>query len=218
MHAYTRTSAPRASRQRGTASDWRSRPHQTSATGTEDLAGAPGDGHDFGRVAVLSQTGPALQTKLTVGPVGDQFEQEADRVAEQVMRAPEPSKDDCSCGGTCDDCQGKSEKRVQAKPLEADGPDAGAAPPIVQEALAGSGAPLDSATRAFMEPRFGHDFSQVRVHTDPLASSSAGAVSARAYTVGADIVFREGQYSPATDDGRQLLAHELTHVVQQRGR
>jgi hypothetical protein len=218
MQAYAHASTHKASRRRGAAAvDWQPGARDAATVTTGDHAAGAG-GHDFAQVSLLGRAEPSVQTKLTVGPAGDEFEQEADRVAEQVMRAPEPGKDDCSCGGTCNDCQGKSAKRVQAKPLEADGPDAGAAPPIVQEALAGSGAPLDSATRAFMEPRFGHDFSQVRVHTDPLASSSAGAVSARAYTVGADIVFREGQYSPATDDGRRLLAHELTHVVQQRGR
>lgn len=89
------------------------------------------------------------------------------------------------------------------------------APPIVHEVLSSSGQPLDASTRAFFESRFGHDFSQVRVHTDERAEQSARDVNAHAYTVGHDIVFGPGKFSPATQEGRRLLAHELTHVVQQ---
>jgi hypothetical protein len=88
-------------------------------------------------------------------------------------------------------------------------------PSIVQEVLSSAGQPLDSETRAFMEPRFGHDFSQVRIHTNEIASQSAQAVNALAYTVGSDIVFDKGQFAPDANDGKFLLAHELTHVVQQ---
>ena len=78
------------------------------------------------------------------------------------------------------------------------------------------GEPLDAATRAFMEPRFKHDFSDVRVHTGVVAADAATAVGARAYTAGHDIVFGHGRYQPDTADGQRLLGHELTHVVQQR--
>jgi outer membrane protein OmpA-like peptidoglycan-associated protein len=88
-------------------------------------------------------------------------------------------------------------------------------PPIVHEVLRSPGQPLDAATRAYMEPRFGHDFSKVRVHADGKAAEAARAVDALAYTVGRDVVFGEGQYRPANREGRHLLAHELTHVVQQ---
>lgn len=88
-------------------------------------------------------------------------------------------------------------------------------PPVVQEVLRAPGQPLEPATRAFMESRFGHDFSRVRVHTDAKAAESARAVNARAYTVGRDVVFGEGGYAPDTSDGRRLMAHELAHVVQQ---
>ena len=88
-------------------------------------------------------------------------------------------------------------------------------PPIVHEVLRSPGQPLDAATRAFMEPRFGHDFSRVRVHTDTKAAESARAVSALAYTVGRDVVFGAEQYAPGTSVGQRLMAHELTHVVQQ---
>lgn len=89
------------------------------------------------------------------------------------------------------------------------------APPIIDEVLHIAGQPLDAMTRAYMEPRFGHDFSAVRVHTDSRAGESARAVNALAYTVGNHIAFDTGRYRPGTGDGRALLAHELTHVVQQ---
>jgi GH24 family phage-related lysozyme (muramidase) len=91
------------------------------------------------------------------------------------------------------------------------------APAVIQDALRPAGRPLDAATRAFMEPRFGHDFSRVRVHTDVPAADSARAVDALAYTVGHQVVFGTGQYAPATTAGQRLLAHELAHVVQQTG-
>jgi hypothetical protein len=90
-------------------------------------------------------------------------------------------------------------------------------PPVVHDVLRSPGQPLDAATRAHMEPRFGCDFSRVRVHTDARAAESARAVHALAYTVGRDVVFGPGQYAPGTQVGRRLLAHELAHTVQQRG-
>jgi hypothetical protein len=87
--------------------------------------------------------------------------------------------------------------------------------PIVHDVLRSPGQPLDAETRAFMEPRFGHDFSRVRVHTDAKAAQSAKAVNALAYTVGRDVVFGAGQYAPQSQAGRRLMAHELTHAVQQ---
>ncbi len=89
------------------------------------------------------------------------------------------------------------------------------APPIVHEVLDTPGQPLDRATRAFVEPRFGHDFGSVRVHADSVAHRSARAVDALAYTVGQHIVFGADPWAPASTDGQRLLAHELTHVVQQ---
>jgi hypothetical protein len=86
---------------------------------------------------------------------------------------------------------------------------------MVQAVLHSSGQPLNAGMRAFMEPRFGHDFSQVRVHTDTKAAESAQAVNALAYTVGREMVFGAGQYAPGTDAGRRLIAHEMAHVVQQ---
>jgi Domain of unknown function (DUF4157) len=90
-----------------------------------------------------------------------------------------------------------------------------AAPRAVRDVVGSTGQPLDAGTRAFMEARFGHDFSRVQVHCDARAAESADAVKARAYTVGDDIVFGRGEYAPSTAKGRRLMAHELTHVVQQ---
>src|SRR5205807_2513389 len=90
-----------------------------------------------------------------------------------------------------------------------------AMPAVVDETVRSSGAPLDEGIRAQMEPRLGHDFSGVRVHTDARAAESADAVDAHAYTVGRDVVFAAGRFKPTAIDGQGLLAHELTHVVQQ---
>lgn len=118
-----------------------------------------------------------------------------------------------SAGGVlrrkCDKCR----KRKPLLQRSAAGPDAETVPPIVHEVLRSPGQPLDEETRAFMEPRFGHDFSRVRVHTDAKAAESARAVNARAYTAGRDVVFGENQYNPHTMP--DLLVHELTHVIQQ---
>ena len=89
-------------------------------------------------------------------------------------------------------------------------------PPIVHEVLRSPGQPLDAATRAYMEPRFGHDFSKVRVHADTRAAAAASSVDARAFTSNQRIVFGIGEYAPQAQSGRLLLAHELAHVVQQR--
>jgi hypothetical protein len=87
----------------------------------------------------------------------------------------------------------------------------------VNDVLRSPGQPLDARARAALEPRFGHDFSRVRVHTDARAAESARSIDALAYTVGRDIVFKAGQYAPGTTEGQRLLAHELTHVIQQAG-
>ncbi|GLH74136.1 hypothetical protein GETHLI_26380 [Geothrix limicola] len=123
----------------------------------------------------------------------------------------------CDCGthspggGACEACQ---KKKLQRSP-ERGSSGTTAAPGLVHDVLSRPGQPLDPATRAFMEPRFGQDFSRVRVHADAGAAASAREVGARAYTVGRHIVFGPGGFSPASPGGRELLAHELTHVVQQ---
>ncbi len=179
-----------------------------------------------------------VQTKLVVNQPGDRDEQEADRIADQVMRMPdptvqrqaEPEEEEVEA------LQMKSlaaqispllqhemigEENAEEAFLQARG--ANRQVPIitspveaaVQGVRRGGGQPLDPVTRAFMEPRFGHDFGRVQVHTDARAANSARAVNALAYTVGHDVVFAAGQYQPRSGQGRRLLAHELSHVVQQ---
>lgn len=122
----------------------------------------------------------------------------------------------CACGshasgGECSKCK---QKRLQRKPGGRE--QAGVSPPSVDAVLREPGRAMNDGARDFFESRFGHDFSQVRVHTDAGSSASASAVQARAYTVGEHIVFGQGQYDPASKAGQLLLAHELTHVLQQR--
>lgn len=172
---------------------------------------------------------PVLQPKLRIGEVNDEYEREADHVADTVMRMPDSlastpvsigsgTAEDalqrcaCGCGGSCG---GSTEEELVQR--QADGPASpGVAPSIVHDVLRSPGRPLEASTRAFLEPRFGHDFSGVRIHTDDRAAESAAALSALAYTVGSDIVFAKGKYQPDAASGRRLLAHEMTHTIQQR--
>src|SRR5262249_54815779 len=143
---------------------------------------------DFSEVPLFAPepSSAILQAKLAVGPVDDPLEREADRVAEQVMRMAEPAALSQSAplqlSRKCAECEEEDKQKLQRK--SAGGMEPTTAPPIVHEVLASPGAPLDSDTRAFFEPRFGHDFSRVRVHADPRAQESAKSVHAHAYTVG----------------------------------
>jgi hypothetical protein len=120
-----------------------------------------------------------------------------------------------SSGGECEECKKKRRGMLQRTAMN--NSPSHEIPPTVHEVLQSPGQPLDSATRSFMEPRFGHNFSGVRVHTDAKAAESARAVNALAYTVGDQMCFDTGFHRPDTADGRQLIAHELAHVVQQSG-
>src|SRR6185369_5525085 len=121
----------------------------------------------------------------------------------------------CSCGNSptnCGHCGSKAEEKLKRSAFDSAPSDR--APAVVNEVLDSPGRPLEFATRALMEPWFGRDFSDVRVHTDSRAAQSARAVNALAYSVGRDVVFGEGKYAPGTREGKGLLAHELTHVAQ----
>jgi hypothetical protein len=133
----------------------------------------------------------------------------------------------CACGGTSGptgECENCRQKKLQRRPGNLSAPSAinhqlsttSQVPPVVHEVLRSPGQPLDANTRAFMEPRFGHDFSHVRVHTDAKAAESARTVNALAYTVGQHVVFGAGVDALATTGGRKLVAHELMHTVQQQ--
>jgi hypothetical protein len=124
----------------------------------------------------------------------------------------------CSCGGrtaAAGECENCKKKRVQRRESQGQGP--AAVPPIVHEVLSSPGKPLDKGTREFFEPRFGHDFSKIRVHTGAKAAESAKAVNAHAYTVANNVVFASGRYAPEANAGRELIAHELVHTIQQQG-
>jgi len=119
----------------------------------------------------------------------------------------------CLNGVECEECRKRREGTLQRAAVNA--ASMHDVPPIVHEVLNSPGQALDRETQSFMEPRFGHDFSGVRVHTDERAAESARSVNALAYTVGRDIVLGAGQYAPTTMAGRRLLAHELAHTIQQ---
>lgn len=152
-----------------------------------------------------------VQTKLAIGAPGDPFEQEADRVADQVMRMPDTAREPIRVSRLMPPAH---EGRLTSNSHPGVAKMTHSAEAAVRNLRRG-GQPLSEATRSYFEPRFGHDFSRVRVHTDGEAATAASAVSARAYTLGRDIVFASGEYAPATVDGTRLLAHELAHVVQQ---
>lgn len=146
-----------------------------------------------------------LQTKLAVNEPGDKYEQEADRIADTVMRMPASSMPLFSAAqiGQQDDF----DRRGAFTNAEAEG--------LIDQLRHERGQPLDPTTRSFMETRMGHDFGRVRIHANETADRAAQAVEARAFTLGREIAFSRGAYHPHTPQGMRLLVHELTHVVQQ---
>lgn len=150
-----------------------------------------------------TKQGRSLQTKLSISEPGDRYEQEADRVAEQVMAIPTHS----AVSKALPHIQRFTRQTIERENM--------LAPVSVDRVLSSHGNPLEPSLKQDMEQRFGHDFSRVRVHTDTEAEQSALEVNANAYTVGNNIVFGAGKFSPRTQEGAWLLAHELTHVVQQ---
>src|SRR5438270_13216460 len=180
-----------------------------------DSSVVPRIGHHFADVRVHAAVPDAIQTKLTISQPGAVYEQEAERVAEQVIQVETPASSEAP--STSQNARlGANDLFTRKETSDTSVHETASAPPLVDEVLSsGGGQPLDESTRSFMEPRFGHDFSRVRVHADGRAAESAQSVNALAYTVGQDVVFGGGQYEPETMEGKKLLAHELTHVVQQ---
>ena len=158
-------------------------------------------------VSRLMKSG-ALQAKLRIGQPGDVYELEADRVADAVMRMPEP-------GVQRQVEPEEEEEELQAKATSGHLSEVTPNLEFNILSLKGGGQPLSESERTYFEPRFGRDFSQVRVHTDERAAESAQAVNARAFTKGQDIYFSNNQHQPSTNQGQRLLAHELTHTIQQ---
>lgn len=160
-----------------------------------------------------------FQPKLIIGPQDDPYERQADAVSEKVMRMSEEEETlqtkilPETIQRKCAECE-EEEKEVRKKDNSTHSHD-NFSPDIIHEALNSTGSSLDASTQGFMENRFGYDFDNVRIHTGAVAEKSAQSINALAYTRGNDIVFNRGQYSPGSYEGRKLLAHELTHVVQQ---
>jgi Domain of unknown function (DUF4157)/Novel toxin 16 len=165
--------------------------------------------------ARLRQIPPRIQAKLEIGAIDDPLEREADAVADKVMRMTDAglalSRAPPQGNRKCAECE-EQEATVRTKRESADGVDGGPTA-SVHDIVRASGQPLDPRTRAFFEPRFGRDFSQVRVHTDGGAAQASRQIGAQAFTHGPDIFFAAGK-SPSNN---ALTAHELTHVLQQRG-
>ncbi len=159
------------------------------------------EGNDSGHKNTLSRT-LIIQRKLTISASDDPLEQEADRVADQVLSMPANS------------AIRNAPPRIQRFSKQPAG-QTDTAPTSVDRALASPGKSLEPALRQDMESRFGHDFSRVRVHSDSAAEQSSSDINANAYTVGHNIVFGTGRFAPGTHEGRRLIAHELAHVIQQ---
>jgi len=165
-----------------------------------------------------------FQPKLSINQPNDAYEQEADHMADQVMRMPDPlAKHDSffrPAGKTiqrkCAHCE-QEEKMLHRKESSAGEVEGSSQLAGYVSSLNTAGQSLSAGSRKFFEPRFGHDFSNVRIHTDSGAVQSAQSINALAYTTGNNIVFNSGQYSLETATGQRLMAHELTHVVQQGG-
>lgn len=173
----------------------------------------------------------AIQPKLMVNAPGDRYEQEADTLAERVMSMPESKPQPLRPTATgliarsiqrkCASCEAEEEKKKKSSLLMRKTESGGggfAAPPALASQLnatKGGGSPLPEGTQSFMENAFSVDFSGVRVHTDGQAAEMSQILQAKAFTHGKDIYFNRGQYRPEVSQGRRLLSHELTHVVQQ---
>ncbi len=186
--------------------------------------------YDFSQIPIYPNGRLKAQTKLMVNTPGDVYEQEADRVADHVMRAQ-----DTLAGGRASaldisrlpaispTMQSQAENEEEKAMLQAKSEDVSGAPQsadadtLVGRALQGSGQPMPETVRARMDRAFGADFSAVRLHTGGDATAAASAIQARAFTTGNNIVFGAGEKRLHTQVGQRLLAHELTHVVQQGG-
>lgn len=167
---------------------------------------------------------PVIQPKLTINQSNDpdnyRDEQEADAMADKVMRMPAPSTSNfffesaiSSIQSKCSHCE-EEEKKAQRKENSSEEIIASPHTENYINSLS-EGRALNEQERSFFEPRIGYNFSNVRLHTDSVAAKSAQSINALAYTTGSNIVFNEGQYAPNTDSGKRLLGHELIHVLQQ---
>ena len=199
--------------------------HEHGPIGSEavlDLLPREG-GFDFAKIGIF-------QPKLRISQPGDEYEHDANKVAEQIMRRPTTNsiyltaaKKEKSVDRDCEACGAMQKREKNDKQsnisrktsIKSSKKETEEITNNVNSVLSIGGSSLDADTREFMESRFGYDFSKVKIHSDETAAQSARSVNALAYTVGNDIVFDKGMYMPGTVEGRGLLAHELTHIIQQ---
>ncbi|MBW4441972.1 MAG: DUF4157 domain-containing protein [Plectolyngbya sp. WJT66-NPBG17] len=184
----------------------------------------PFGGHSFGQVSAHTFAAPRIQPKLTIGQPNDQYEQEADQVADRVMRSQGYPPDrsprlqfSLLQRAPLPEHEEDTEEPIQTQAEPGQLPEVTPALETQLAASKGQGQPLSDQVRSHFEPRMGVDFSQVRVHTDSNALMMNQALNAQAFTHGQDIYFGIGKYDPTSETGKRLLAHELTHVVQQSG-
>ena len=176
--------------------------------------------HDFSTVPT------GIQTKLKIGEENDQYEQEADRVADRIMRMPDPNsssfssishgESNNSIQRKCFSCS-EDDELIQRKPFNAGGIELNTAVSSSINSISGGGRSMSQSERGFFEPRFRSKFSNVRIHENNHANQLASSINARAFTLGNNVVFAAGEYSSESETGKRLLAHELTHVRQQSG-
>jgi outer membrane protein OmpA-like peptidoglycan-associated protein len=176
--------------------------------------------HELAHVVQQRVGHTMLQGRMMVGEAENLFEREADQMADRVLRTPvsgpnQPPSFTSTNSLSAASKQTGSRAGMQREAHRNDGGSQVGAPQLVDQALSSPGQPLDSETGEFMESRFGSTFQHVRVHTDARAAEAARSVNARAFTLGRDIVFDANEFAPRTESGRLLLAHELTHVLQQ---
>jgi len=199
-------------------------PYQNNTAGNEQIKnnGGTKSSHNYKNISLFGIAPKTIQPKLSVNTPGDKYEQEADAMADKVIQTTGNN----SIQRKCSDCE--EEEKIQRKPLSTN------ITPLVQtrqatntpavtpslnnhiETSRGCGKAMDSHTRSFMSNGFGVDFSHVKIHADHEAASMNKELNAKAFTVGNDIYFNEGEYQPGSSKGKHLLAHELTHVIQQR--
>ena len=183
---------------------------------------SPCFGHIFNQIPMYARVPSEIYPTLKANIEVDECEQDSERVTREVVTSKPQLQRAYACDGGLPKCQNQAEQLAQnkellhTKHLRENNSGNDVAPTIVHKVLHTPGQPLEVKARILAESHFGHDFSQVRVHTCTQASDSARSVNARAFTVGRDIVFSEGQYAPHTPVGKRLLFHELTHTVQQR--
>jgi hypothetical protein len=177
-----------------------------------------------------------VQAKLKISQPNDKYEQEADRMADQVMRMPEPviqrqaepeeEEETLQTKAVAENISPIIQRQVEPEEQEEEEETLQAKPAKGQstfnfglhnniKGLQGGGRPLPESERRFFEPRFGRDVSNVRIHTGSRAAEATQGIRARAFTIGRDIAFAHGEYAPQTASGKRLLAHELVHVFQQ---